>query len=156
MVSVEMVLEKKGANLLQFVKVIKDCTGLGLKESKDIADSFRDSKITIYKIDVNSRKKFQYLLDTETDWSFKIIDRKAHRLNRLLELGLGDISDKIDIISEELSHEIISRLNTSPIMRSHSANYLTYNEFFADLISKLDPEQIEKLYKERNKKSETN
>ncbi len=156
MVNVDMTLIEKGdGNFLAFVKAIKDCTGLGLRESKNIADQFNNKIIKVCKISVEDAGEFQYRLN-ETGWIFKIESIKSKRISKLLELGLGDIDDKVENIAESLSKEIISRLDnhSNNKYKGPSANYITYNEFFIDLISRLDPEQIEKLYKKE--KSETN
>ena len=154
MVNVDMILIEKGEANLVLVKVIKECTGLGLKDSKEILDLFNTGVLNCIKIAVQNAKEFQFKLN-ETDWIFKIENTKSKRISKLLELGLGDIDDKVENIAEFLSKEIISRLdNPSNRYKAPSANYIVYNEFFIDLISKLDSEQIEKLY--RKEKSETN
>lgn len=42
-------MDFNGGNKLQFVKLIKEATGLGLKEAKDITDCFYDNVKFIYK-----------------------------------------------------------------------------------------------------------
>jgi hypothetical protein len=92
---------------LAFIKLIKEVSGLGLKESKDIADIFdyninktvefemsRDKSIEQFKKDLKDIGG-QYLVNGGVEF-----DREY----KLLILGLGEQEDYIDFISDNLNY----------------------------------------------------
>lgn len=54
--TVSVILASAGANKIQVIKVIRDITGLGLKEAKDIADSCGTVKENIKTDEANELK----------------------------------------------------------------------------------------------------
>lgn len=97
----------KTPSKLAFVKLIKEVSGLGLKESKDIVDTFDYdiNKVVEFEIPIQiSIEKFrkdlaevggEYLVNggIEFDREFK-----------LLTLGLGEQEDYVDFISTNLDY----------------------------------------------------
>ena len=99
-------------NKLQFVKLIKDCTGLGLRDSKDVCDRLHDrpdlieeiivkdgvdeNGITYSKKFINGMKEFvlgEFNITGGLQW-----DRNL----KMLSLGIADESDYIDFTNEFL------------------------------------------------------
>jgi len=98
---------EKTPSKLAFVKLIKEVSGLGLKESKDIADTFdydinktvefemsRDKSIEQFRKDLKDIGG-QYLVNGGVEF-----DREY----KLLTLGLGEQEDYVDFISENLNY----------------------------------------------------
>lgn len=90
----EIKLIKPTTKKLQLVKLIKDCTGIGLKESKEICDNlhaFPDKKQQI-KIkennNVNYKNKFiEGISEIDGEFSFTG-DKKWNRNIKLTQLGI--------------------------------------------------------------------
>jgi len=99
-------------NKLQFVKLIKDCTGLGLKEAKNVCDRLHDIPNTIEEITVldsvdengitysrkfiNGMKEFvlgEFIVTGGLQWDRNI---------KMLSLGIADESEYIDFVNEFL------------------------------------------------------
>ena len=99
-------------NKLQFVKLIKDCTGLGLKDSKHICDRLHDipniieeitvregvdeNGVTYSKKFINGMKEFvlgEFIVTGGLQWDRNI---------KMLSLGIADESDYIDFANEFL------------------------------------------------------
>lgn len=105
-------LIEKCPNKLSFVKLIKDCTGLGLRDSKDVCDRLHDIPNIIEEITVKDSldengmhysKKFingmkdlvqgKFIVTGGTQWQRNI---------KMLSLGIADESDYIDFANEFL------------------------------------------------------
>lgn len=105
-------LIEKCPNKLSFVKLIKDCTGLDLRDSKDVCDRLHDIPNIIEEITVKDSldengmhysKKFingmkdlvqgKFIVTGGTQWQRNI---------KILSLGIGDESDYIDFVNEFL------------------------------------------------------
>jgi peptidyl-tRNA hydrolase len=93
---------------LMLVKLIKDCSGLGLKDSKDICDELhsypgRPVKMQVLPVAIdgtNYLRKFtnelknisgQFEVNGGTQWQ---------RNYKMLSIGIGDKSEYVDFISE--------------------------------------------------------
>lgn len=91
---------------LLFVRLIKECSNLGLKESKDICDRLHSFPGQIQSFEVrdddalNYAKKFrQDIIDC--GGKFQVSGGIEFQRNyKMLELGIGDNSDYIDFIAE--------------------------------------------------------
>jgi len=107
MKKVRMKCVEKTPSKLAFVKLIKEVGGLGLKEAKDIADTFdydinktvefemsRDKSIEQFRKDLKDIGG-QYLVNGGVEF-----DREY----KLLTLGLGEQEDYIDFISDNLNY----------------------------------------------------
>jgi hypothetical protein len=94
-------------NKLQFVKLIKDCSGLGLRESKDLCDELHKSphlvqdmpvRVSNETIDYSSHFKSEiknvggkFLVNGGIQWERNI---------KILKLGICDESDYSDFIKD--------------------------------------------------------
>lgn len=107
---VTLVQRRTETQRLQFVKALKDLTGFGLKESKDICDhlnySFNGSvsKVTFeVPYDSNFQKRlkdFQKTLRENCTGVYDGMTIEYEREAKILELGLGDKNDYISFIIE--------------------------------------------------------
>jgi hypothetical protein len=98
---------EKTPSKLAFVKLLKEVTGYGLKESKDIADTF--------DYDINRVVEFKILRDKSIDQFRKDLREiggqylvnggvEFDREYKLLTLGLGEQEDYVDFISQNLNY----------------------------------------------------
>ena len=93
-------------NKLIFVKLIKECSGLGLKESKDICDRLHAGEVQTFEVreddSVNYAKKFRQDI-VNCGGKFQVSGCVEFQRNyKMLQLGIGDDSDYIDFISESI------------------------------------------------------
>lgn len=107
MKKIRMNCVEKTPSKLAFVKLIKQVSGLGLKESKDIADTF--------DYDINKTVEFEIPRDISIDQFRKDLKDiggqylvngglEFEREYKLLTLGLGEQEDYVDFISENLNY----------------------------------------------------
>jgi len=107
MKKIRMNCVQKTPSKLAFVKLIKQVSGLGLKESKDIADTF--------DYDINKTVEFEIPRDISIDQFRKDLKEiggqylvngglEFEREYKLLTLGLGEQEDYVDFISENLNY----------------------------------------------------
>ena len=107
MKKIRMKCVEKTPSRLAFVKLIKDVSGLGLKESKDISDTF--------DYDINKTVEFEILTSKSIDQFRKDLELiggqylvnggvEFDREYKLLTLGLGEQKDYVDFISENLNY----------------------------------------------------
>ena len=107
MKKIRMKCVEKTPSKLAFVKLIKEVSGLGLKESKDIADTF--------DYDINRPVEFEISRDKSIDQFRKDLKEiggqylvngglEFEREYKLLTLGLGEQEDYVDFISENLNY----------------------------------------------------
>ena len=93
-------------NKLIFVRLIKDCSNLGLKESKDICDRLHAGEVQTFEAReddaVNYAKKFRQDI-VSCGGKFQVSGGVEFQRNyKMLQLGIGDDSDYIDFISESI------------------------------------------------------
>lgn len=107
MKKIRMKCIQKTPSKLAFVKLIKEVSGLGLRESKDIADTF--------DYDINKTADFEILTSKSIDQFRKDLSQvggqylvngsvEFDREYKLLTLGLGEQEDYVDFISENLNY----------------------------------------------------
>lgn len=107
MKKIRMKCVEKTPSKLAFVKLIKEVSGLGLKESKDIADTFDN--------DINRPVEFEILTSKSIDQFRKNLKDiggqylingglEFDREYKLLTLGLGEQEDYVDFISSNLNY----------------------------------------------------
>ena len=96
---------------LMFVKLIKDCSGLGLKDSKDICDELHSYPGKVVKMKIlptsadgtNYFKKFISELKSISG-QFEVNGGIQWQRNyKMLAIGIGDKSEYADFISEHIS-----------------------------------------------------
>ena len=93
-------------NKLLFVRLIKECSNLGLKESKDICDRLHAGEIQTFETrendSINYARKFRQDI-VNCGGKFQVSGGVEFQRNyKMLELGIGDDSDYIDFISESI------------------------------------------------------
>jgi hypothetical protein len=109
--SIRIKLISPTANKLQLVKLIKDCSNLGLKDSKDICDRLHNGEVQIFEVrkndNINYAKKFREDI-INCGGNFQINGGLEFQRNyKILELGIGENSDYIDFISESFFQNIL-------------------------------------------------
>ena len=133
-------------NKIQFVKLIKDCTGLGLKEAKNVCDRLHDrpdliEEITVHdSIDENGitySNKFINGMREVIQGKFIVTGGiQWQRDIKMLSLGIADESEYIDFVNEFLiDNRNLEKSQT--ILR------------FA--LSKLSKEELQEVFNEINK-----
>lgn len=107
MKKIRMKCIRKTPSKLAFVKLIKEVSGLGLKESKDIVDTF--------DYDINKVVEFEIPIQISIDQFRKDLKEiggqylvngglEFEREYKLLTLGLGEQEDYVDFISQNLNY----------------------------------------------------
>jgi hypothetical protein len=133
-------------NKIQFVKLIKDCTGLGLKEAKNVCDRLHDrpdliEEITVHdSIDengitysnkfINGMKEFvlgEFIVTGGIQWQRDI---------KMLSLGIADESEYIDFVNEFLID---------------NRNLEVSQTILRFALSKLSKEELREVFNEINK-----
>jgi hypothetical protein len=133
-------------NKIQFVKLIKDCTGLGLKEAKNVCDRLHDrpdliEEITVHdSIDengitysnkfINGMKEFvlgEFIVTGGLQWDRNI---------KMLSLGIADESEYIDFVNEFLID---------------NRNLEVSQTILRFALSKLSKEELQEVFNEINK-----
>ena len=107
-------LLSKCDNKLQVVKLIKDCTGLGLRDSKDIADEmFNHIGLTKEIEIVEPYMKDGKVFNSFEEFTTKIIQfgdfqvtggLSWERDSKMLGLGIGETEDYANFVSEYMSY----------------------------------------------------
>jgi hypothetical protein len=91
---------------LYFVKLIKDCTGMGLKESKDLCDALHTPNVSWQSIQFSGPEmiqKFRLGLRDLPSGQFSITGgQDFDRDVKLLKLGFGEIDELRKLIIEHL------------------------------------------------------
>ena len=107
-------LLSKCANKLQVVKLIKDCTGLGLKDSKDIADDMFNKIGLVREIEIvepytkdgkvfNPFEEFTTKINQFGD--FQVTGGLSwERESKMLGLGIGETEDYATFVSDYMSY----------------------------------------------------
>lgn len=121
-------------NKLIFVKLIKECSGLGLKESKDICDRLHAGEVQTFEVReddaVNYAKKFRQDI-VSCGGKFQVSGGVDFQRNyKMLELGIGDDSDYVDFISESIFQN----------------NLESPEEFLKFVLTKFNREQLIELF----------
>ena len=107
-------LLSKCDNKLQVVKLIKDCTGLGLKDSKWIADEMFDHIGLVKEIElrepyIRAGKTFnpyeEFTKNIRDFGHFHVTGGLSwERDSKMLSLGIGEIEDYANFVSEYMSY----------------------------------------------------
>jgi hypothetical protein len=128
---------EKVTSKLLFVKILKNVTGLGIKESKDIVDYLCDNPRVSKDIDIkkdfgNVIDSIRYLREELPKCGGNIIfngGKEYERELKMLSLGIGDKDDYYSFLMD----------------------YIYINkEFITNILSKLEKEDLQKLIKEIN------
>jgi len=101
-------------NKLRFIKLIKECTGLGLKESKWLSDELFDSPGLYKEISLQENKIDEsgvlqdyykkFITEIHGIGDFQINGDLAWERNlKMLSLGVGDLEEYTSFLSEYMS-----------------------------------------------------
>jgi hypothetical protein len=155
MLKVKVIPHRIGNSKLAFVKCVKTHTNLGLKEAKEWCDIISSFPFSIDYFTLNIKTNvydFAYELNSLIGYEFEVIDTIEERNYKLISLGLGDLSDKIDIVSKELAR----KLDITCKNRNEESLYRIYIEFFQDFLLDLEDENLDKLLDKKLKKLNIN
>lgn len=106
-------LLSKCENKLQVVKLIKDCTGLGLKQSKDIADEMFNKIGLVKEIELvepylkegKTFNPFEEFTKIKDFGDFQVTGGLSwERDSKMLGIGIGELEDYLNFISEFMSY----------------------------------------------------
>lgn len=114
MIRIRIKLLSKCENKLQVVKLIKDCTELGLKQAKDLADEMFNKIGLVREIELRE----PYLKDGKSfvpidEFTTKIKDFgdfqvtggiSWERDSKMLGLGIGDVEDYATFVSDYMTY----------------------------------------------------
>ena len=111
---IRMKLLSECKNKLQVVKLIKDCTGLGLRESKDIADEMFNHIGLVKEIElrdpyIKEGKTFnpyeEFAKNIQDFGHFHVTGGLSwERDSKMLGIGVGDVEDYANFVSEYMSY----------------------------------------------------
>lgn len=102
---IKIKLRSNCTSKLAFVKLIKDTTGLGLKESKDIVDHACDNYLNQYsttEIEFPSAESLQKFRSEISNVGFAQEDPIVGISLKILQIGLGERNDYINFISQNI------------------------------------------------------
>ena len=108
---IKIKLRSNCTSKLAFVKLIKDTTGLGLKESKEIVDHACDNYLNQYpatEIEFPSAESLQKFRSEISNVGFAQedpivgISLEDERELKILQIGLGERNDYINFISQNI------------------------------------------------------
>ena len=130
-------------NKLAFVKLIKDCSGLGLRESKDLCDELHKSPHLVQDMPVKPTD--------DTDYSKRFINEiknvggkflvnggiQWERNVKMLKLGIGDESDYSDFIKDY----ILNGLEDSENLLTLALSKISENDI-KEVFNKINLENI--------------
>lgn len=119
MIKIRFKLLSECKNKLQVVKLIKDCTGLGLRESKDIADEMFNNiglvkEIKLAKPYIRGGESFnpyeEFTKNIHEFGDFQVTGGLSwERDSKMLSIGLGDIEDYANFVSEYMSYNNLEK-----------------------------------------------
>lgn len=141
-----------GNSKLAFVKVIKTHTQLGLKEAKEWCDQISlwskfDKDCFELEIKTNV-EDFKNDLNDLMQYSFDVTDKEEQRNLKLLSLGLGDINEKLEAVSDELASKLVYQTRK----RNQDELYDVYYDFFYDFLIDLKDENLQELIEKKLKR----
>jgi len=144
--TIRIKLTKGATNKLVLVKLIKDCSGLGLKESKDICDRLHsypgDAQSFEARQDdtgINYAKKFREEIKNCGGEFIVSGGTELMRDFKMLELGLGDNQDYADFIIDYYENDfedqkeflkfVLSKLKREELVSIFEKAKETYKDF---------------------------
>ena len=107
MKKIRMKCVQKTTSKLALVKLIKEVSGLGLKDSKDIVDSFDYDINKIVEFEISKDRSIEKFREELKDIGGEYLVNgglEFEREYKLLTLGLGEQEDYVDFISENLNY----------------------------------------------------
>jgi DNA replication protein DnaD len=134
----------KVTNLLQYVKIVKTHSGLGLKEAKEFCEKTRDNQGAEFILPIQtSVVEFEKeIRDMIGDSIVQVSNREKERQIKLISLGLGDKSDMIDLLAEEMASELVQRTRHA----TNSPLYSIFVDYMSDVLTNFNAEQLDELF----------
>lgn len=133
----------KLTNMLQYVKLVKTHSGLGLKEAKDFCDMTISNQGLEFFLEIRtSVQEFEKEIRDHFGNSIQVCNREKERQMKLISLGLGDKSDLIELLAEEMASELVQRtrhLNNSPL-------YSVFTDYMVDVLTNFNAKQLDELF----------
>lgn len=136
----------KLGNLLQYVKIVKTHSGLGLREAKDFCDRTRENIGVDFFLPIQtSAAQFDKDIREMVGDAIQVSNTGKERQIKLVSLGLGDKSDLIELLAEEMASELVQRIN------NHNTNYKLNlysicTDYMADVLTNFNTEQLDELF----------
>lgn len=132
-------------NLLQYVKTVKKHTGLGLKEAKEFCEKTRDNQGVEFILPIQtSITDFEKEICEMMGDSVQVSNRERERQIKLISLGLGDKSDLIELLAEEMASELVQI--TRHLSNNNSPLYSIFVDYMSDVLTNFNAEQIDELF----------
>lgn len=114
---------------LMFVKIIKDYTGMGLKDSKDILDEIKEKKASTIELnDVNVIRSLKNKLHIE-NISVSVLWKEYERSKKLI---------KLELANEDSCREFLSEMLVSSVEKN--SDIIEYS------LSIMNKEQLKKIF----------
>ena len=105
--AVTLTILKPGSAKLNLVKAIKDITGYGLRESKDIVDSsINMPQVLKAMMSSDEIKRAKESLNNCVGLEYTMTDIQTIRNRKLIELGIADRNDLVDELVDQDINEI--------------------------------------------------
>jgi len=144
-------------SLLTFVKIVKDHTGMGLKDAKDFVDSVIGSPGVEIPLSVINPLEFEKDLIQSNQNAFVVINAQKMRHDKLIQLGLGSKEDLIQSLSEEISTELYLRIKRSVNDSKNDGLKITstrhlieeITNYTTDLLLLIDENKLQELFKDK-------
>jgi hypothetical protein len=130
-------------NKLQFVKLIKEHSGKGLKDSKDWVDKFDYLKCPIQTIEIYNPTIFEK--DILSVDGVEFITTFKKREKKLIQIGIGSIEDKINYLCEDLAYDLMGRFKVNIGDIDKVSNF-----FKEKIFSKIDEKNIDILIQDED------
>ena len=97
-----LTLLKPGNDKLSLIKIVKDITGYGLKDSKDIVDNIMVTpQIIKFAASNNDAKRIRKYLTECDGLEFTMTDIETIRDRKLLQLGIADHKDYVEELANQ-------------------------------------------------------
>lgn len=132
----------KPPSLLQYVKIVKEHTGMDLKSTKDFCDnSIKYLGVEFELTVITSSKKFDDDISSLIGTSIQVHNHQRERQIKLISLGLGDKSDLIDLLADDMASELVFKVKSD----NRAELYGIFNDYMSDILINFTPEQLDKL-----------
>lgn len=133
----------KPTNFLQYVKIVKEHAGLDLRSAKDFCDnSVKYLGIGFELTIITSSKKFDDDIRILIGSCVQVFNHQRDRQIKLISLGLGDKSDLIDLLADDMASELVFKVKSDS--RPESL-YGIVNNYMSDILINFTTEQLDEL-----------
>jgi hypothetical protein len=151
MKTIKVKLIEKTPNKLAFVKLIKECSGLGLKEAKDLCDNIHNYPERVHEMPIRDWETYDYntgvTTPATTDYRIKFTTEikniegryvvnggiQWQRNVKMLSLGIADKPDYIEFMKDYILNKF-----------DNSEDILTF------VLDKLSKEDLQEIFNKTN------